>query len=166
MTGSFISPLTTILSSLQINLDSRGHSRNWGTVRSQNQEFSKAAPPSLWRETGYVTSRYLMQYKTKHNQITDSAQHQVEHFLLQKWLCCQHFTLIHTVCFSCWHCRLSFQLWSLWEDSSSNLCIQTGSGARPASYTMGTGGSFPGGKAWLGHDADHLPSSSAEVKKE
>jgi hypothetical protein len=26
-------------------------------------------------------------------------------------------------------------------------CIQTGSGAHPASYPMGTGGSFPGGKA-------------------
>jgi hypothetical protein len=26
---------------------------------------------------------------------------------------------------------------------ASNLCIQTGSGAHPASYTMGTGGSFP-----------------------
>jgi hypothetical protein len=25
--------------------------------------------------------------------------------------------------------------------------VQTGSGAHPASYSMGTGGSFPGGKA-------------------
>jgi hypothetical protein len=33
------------------------------------------------------------------------------------------------------------------EDFSSNLCVQTGSGAHPASYTVGTGGSFPGGKA-------------------
>jgi hypothetical protein len=31
------------------------------------------------------------------------------------------------------------------EDFSSNLCVQTDSGAHPASYTMGTGGSFPGG---------------------
>jgi hypothetical protein len=31
------------------------------------------------------------------------------------------------------------------EDVSSNLCVQTGSGAHPASCTMGTGGSFPGG---------------------
>jgi hypothetical protein len=30
---------------------------------------------------------------------------------------------------------------------SSNLCVQTGSGAHPASCTMGTGGPFPGGKA-------------------
>jgi hypothetical protein len=48
----------------------------------------------------------------------------------------------------------------------SNLCVQTGSGAHPASCTMGTGGSFPGGKGWPGLDADHSPLSSAEVKKE
>jgi hypothetical protein len=29
------------------------------------------------------------------------------------------------------------------EDFSSDLCVQTGSGAHPASYIMGTGGSFP-----------------------
>jgi hypothetical protein len=28
---------------------------------------------------------------------------------------------------------------------SSNLCVQIGSGAHPASCTMGTGGPFPGG---------------------
>jgi hypothetical protein len=33
------------------------------------------------------------------------------------------------------------------KDFSSNLCVQTGSGAHPASCTMGTGGSFPGGKS-------------------
>jgi hypothetical protein len=32
------------------------------------------------------------------------------------------------------------------KDFSSNLCVQTGSGAHPASCTMGTGGPFPGGK--------------------
>jgi hypothetical protein len=52
------------------------------------------------------------------------------------------------------------------EDFSSNLCFQTGSGAHPAPYTMGTGGSFPVGKARPGRDTDHSPSSSAEVKKE
>jgi hypothetical protein len=31
---------------------------------------------------------------------------------------------------------------------------------------MGTGGSFPGGKARPGRDADHSPPSSAEVKNE
>jgi hypothetical protein len=33
------------------------------------------------------------------------------------------------------------------KDFSSNLCVQTGSGAHPASCTMGTGGPFPGDKA-------------------
>jgi len=32
------------------------------------------------------------------------------------------------------------------KDFSSNLCVQTGSEARPASCSMGTGGPFPGGK--------------------
>jgi hypothetical protein len=52
------------------------------------------------------------------------------------------------------------------EDFSPSPCVQTGSGAHPASYPMGTGGSFPGGKAWSGRDADHSPPSSAEVKNE
>jgi hypothetical protein len=41
------------------------------------------------------------------------------------------------------------------EDFSSSPCVQTGSGAHPASYLMGTGGPFPGGKARPGRDADH-----------
>jgi hypothetical protein len=52
------------------------------------------------------------------------------------------------------------------KDFSSSLCVQTGSGAHPASYPKGTGGSFPGGKVRLGRDADHSPPSSAEVKNE
>jgi hypothetical protein len=52
------------------------------------------------------------------------------------------------------------------EDFSSNICVQTGSGAHPASCTVGTGGSLSGGKARPGRDADHSPPSSAEVKKE
>jgi hypothetical protein len=32
------------------------------------------------------------------------------------------------------------------KDFSSNLCVQTGSGAHPASSTMGTGGPVPGAK--------------------
>jgi hypothetical protein len=32
------------------------------------------------------------------------------------------------------------------KEFSSNLCVQTGSGAHPASCTMGTGGPFPGAK--------------------
>jgi hypothetical protein len=52
------------------------------------------------------------------------------------------------------------------EDFSSILCVQTGSGAQPASCTMGTGGLFPGAKARPGCDADHSPPSSAEVVSE
>jgi hypothetical protein len=51
-------------------------------------------------------------------------------------------------------------------DFSSYLCVQTGSGAHPASYTVGTGSPFPGGKARPGRDAGHSPPSSAEVKNE
>jgi hypothetical protein len=43
------------------------------------------------------------------------------------------------------------------EDFSSSPCVQTGSGAHPATYPMGTRGSFPGGKVRPGRDADHLP---------
>jgi hypothetical protein len=43
------------------------------------------------------------------------------------------------------------------KDFSFILCVQTGSGAHPASCTMGTGGPFHGGKARPGRDADHSP---------
>jgi hypothetical protein len=36
------------------------------------------------------------------------------------------------------------------KDFSSSLCVQTGSGAHPASCTMGTGVPFPGGKSAAG----------------
>jgi hypothetical protein len=52
------------------------------------------------------------------------------------------------------------------EDFSSDLCVQTSSEAHPASHPMGTGGPFPGGKAWPERDAYHSPPSSAEVKNE
>jgi hypothetical protein len=52
------------------------------------------------------------------------------------------------------------------EDFSSNLCVQTGSGAHPPSCPMGTGVLSPGVKALLGRDADHSPLSSAEVENE
>jgi hypothetical protein len=52
------------------------------------------------------------------------------------------------------------------EDFSSSPCVQTGSGAHPASYPMGTGNPFPGGKARPRRDADHSSPSSAEVKNE
>jgi hypothetical protein len=49
---------------------------------------------------------------------------------------------------------------------SSSLCVQTGSGANPASCTMGTSGHYSGTKAWPERDADHSPPSSAEVVNE
>jgi hypothetical protein len=49
------------------------------------------------------------------------------------------------------------------KEFPSSLCVHTGSGAHPASCTMGTGGPFPGGKARPGRDADHSPLSSADV---
>jgi hypothetical protein len=54
------------------------------------------------------------------------------------------------------------------REFSSSPCVQTGSGAHPASCPMGTAGSFPGGKARPGRDADadHSLPSSAEVKNE
>jgi hypothetical protein len=42
--------------------------------------------------------------------------------------------------------------------------VHNGSGAHPASYPMGTRGSFPGVKR-PGSEADHPPPSSAEVKE-
>jgi hypothetical protein len=52
------------------------------------------------------------------------------------------------------------------EGFSFSLCVQTSTGAHPASCTMGTGGPFSGGKARAGRDADHSPPSSAEVVNE
>jgi hypothetical protein len=46
----------------------------------------------------------------------------------------------------------------------SSTCIQTGSWSLPACYRVGTGGPFPGGKVWPGHESDHLLPSGAEVK--
>jgi hypothetical protein len=50
------------------------------------------------------------------------------------------------------------------KDSSSSLCVQTGSVAHSASCTKGTGGPLPGTKARPRRDADHSPASSAEVE--
>jgi len=41
--------------------------------------------------------------------------------------------------------------------------VETGSGTYPASYPMGTRGSFPGVKA-AEREADHSPPSSTKVK--
>jgi hypothetical protein len=62
--------------------------------------------------------------------------------------------------------RSTFDLRQRRKDFSSNLCVQTNSGAHPASCSVGTGGPFPGAKARPGRDADHSPPSSAEFENE
>jgi hypothetical protein len=52
------------------------------------------------------------------------------------------------------------------REFSPNLCVQTSSGAHPASCTVDTWGPFPGANARQGRDADHPPPSSAEVENE
>jgi hypothetical protein len=52
------------------------------------------------------------------------------------------------------------------KDFSSNLCVQTGCGAHPASCTVGIGGPFPGAKERPGRNVDHSPPSSVKVKNE
>jgi hypothetical protein len=43
------------------------------------------------------------------------------------------------------------------KDFSSSLCVQTGSGAHPASCTMGAGGPFPGVKRGRGETLPLTP---------
>jgi hypothetical protein len=52
------------------------------------------------------------------------------------------------------------------KDFSCSLCVQTCSGAHPASCTKGKEGPFPGSKARPGRDADHTPPYSAEIVNE
>jgi hypothetical protein len=52
------------------------------------------------------------------------------------------------------------------KDFSSNLCVQTGCEAHPASCTMGTGGPFSGEKRGRGVTLTIDPPSSAENKNE
>jgi hypothetical protein len=52
------------------------------------------------------------------------------------------------------------------NDFSCNLCVQTGSGAHPASCTMGTGSPSPGVKRGRGVTLTTHPRSSAEVVNE
>jgi hypothetical protein len=52
------------------------------------------------------------------------------------------------------------------KDFSCILCVQTGSGAHPASCKMVTWGPFTGVKARPRRDADHSPPSSAKVVNE
>jgi hypothetical protein len=51
------------------------------------------------------------------------------------------------------------------EDVSYNLCVQNGSGAQPAPYTMGTGGSFPGDKARSGRYSYYSPLLVLRLRK-
>jgi hypothetical protein len=55
---------------------------------------------------------------------------------------------------------------SLKHDKHFLILIECSTFPWCASYPVGTGGSFPGGKARPGRDADHSPPSSAEVKNE
>jgi hypothetical protein len=50
------------------------------------------------------------------------------------------------------------------KDLSSSLFAQTGSEADWAASPVGTRSSFSGDKARPGHDSDHLPLSSANIK--
>jgi hypothetical protein len=51
------------------------------------------------------------------------------------------------------------------EDFSSSLCVQTGSGAHPASYTMGTGGCYPRVKHGRGVMLTTHPLLSPRLRK-
>jgi hypothetical protein len=54
----------------------------------------------------------------------------------------------------CWTTGVQFPTGAIKEPFSLLYCFQTGSGAHPASYPMGSGGSFLGGKvarAWTTH---------------
>jgi hypothetical protein len=57
-----------------------------------------------------------------------------------------------------WTTRFQFLVGAM-QDFSLHYCVQTGSGAHPASYTMGMGGGAvtPGAKR-PGREADHSPS--------
>jgi hypothetical protein len=52
------------------------------------------------------------------------------------------------------------------KDCSYSLCVQTGSVAHPAFYTMGPRGPFTGAEKRLGRYTDHLSPSSTEVVNE
>jgi hypothetical protein len=54
-------------------------------------------------------------------------------------------------------CTAAILILLMAEVFSSTPCVQTGSGAHPASYSVGSGGPFPGCKAQPGRDADHSP---------
>jgi hypothetical protein len=59
-----------------------------------------------------------------------------------------------------WTVRVRFQAWQYFSIPHG---VHTDSGVHQAAYPVGNGGDFPGVK-WPGHEADHSPPSSAEVK--
>jgi hypothetical protein len=85
---------------------------------------------------------------------------------------CERFfniSIVNSVCGSGYCSRYSDSLWAGWSGDRIPLGVrfsapvQTGPGAHPASYTMGTG-SFPGAK-WPRRGSDHPPPSSAEINE-
>jgi hypothetical protein len=62
----------------------------------------------------------------------------------------------------CWKARVRFPAVL---DFSFLHSLQTDPGAHPAFYPMGVEGFFPVGLSAMALEADHLPRSSAEVKK-
>jgi hypothetical protein len=56
-----------------------------------------------------------------------------------------HTYIVHTI-----HIYLRVRFPAGAKDFSSSLCVQTSSGAHPASCTVGTGVPFPGGKSAAG----------------
>jgi hypothetical protein len=61
---------------------------------------------------------------------------------------------------------IEFSMLSRGERIFALTRVQTGSGAHPASRTMGTRGPFSGAKVRPGRDTDHSPTSRTEVKNE
>jgi hypothetical protein len=58
--------------------------------------------------------------------------------------------------------RSRFDPWQRRKNFSSFLCVQTGSGAHPATCAIGTGDPFLANKARQGRNADQSPPSSVE----
>jgi hypothetical protein len=74
---------------------------------------------------------------------------------------CVKLYLVHTFCI---HSSCGVRSPAEAKDFSSSLCVETSSGAHPASCSMGTGGPFPGAEVRPGHDADLSLPSSAESR--
>jgi hypothetical protein len=96
-----------------------------------------------------------------------------EHTKLVRNLCFRHkLSFKVKKSYSYMKCSIDVQFWLMWSgvkvtaragDFSLYHHVQTGSGAHTASYPMGTRDSSLWVK-WPGHEADHSPPSSVEVK--